>query len=267
MNIAQQIQQGSYHDPFEWLGLHPLNEAQPADGYIIRAFMPTADTVEVDNAGVMTRVDGSDLFELKLSAGQKQQLPPHYSLSWTEKNAARVTTHNTVSPYSFLPQISQFDLDLFAAGKHLHVYRILGAHLKTIDGVDGCLFALWAPNVKRVSVIGDFNAWHGLRHPMRSLGQSGVWELFIPGLQAEDAYKFELLSQSGEILHKTDPYARRMGLRPETTSKITPAQSRAWQDEAWLQQRGQWQWLHQPVSVYEVHLGSWRKNKNGGFLS
>jgi len=261
MKIAQKIQQGNYHDPFEYLGLHRLGDA-----YIIRAFMPTAQTVAVENVGAMKRLQGSDIFELKLSVKQKQQLPAHYRLCWKEKNDNSVS-HEVVSSYSFLPQISEFDLDLFAAGKHLHIYRFLGAHIKTIDGIEGCLFAIWVPNAKRVSVIGDFNGWHGLRHAMRSLGSSAVWELFIPGLQPDDTYKFEIISQSGQQLHKTDPYARCMSLRPETTSLINSPARYAWHDDDWLQSRQQWQWLHQPLAIYEVHLGSWRKNENGGFLS
>ncbi len=267
--IVKKIQQGRYHDPFEYLGIHSHN-----DGHIVRALMPTAERVVLEGMGEMSRLPETDIFEFFLSETQKQQLPAHYRLCWREKEQTEeatvslsVITHCVVSAYSFLPQISQFDLDLFSAGRHLHVYRILGAHLKTLDGIDGCLFAVWVPNVKRVSVIGDFNAWHGLRHTMRSLGQSGVWELFIPGLQADDTYKFEILTQSDQLLHKTDPYARAMELRPETASKIPPTGPYKWLDSRWLDQRKQWQWLHQPISVYEVHAGSWRRDENGEFLS
>ncbi|HEB82958.1 MAG TPA: 1,4-alpha-glucan branching enzyme, partial [Gammaproteobacteria bacterium] len=246
------IQQGWHHDPFEWLGLHP---ARP--GYVVRAFMPTAESVELEGIGPMQRIDGSDGFEIRLSLQQKDGLSPHYRLCWVEKGSGE--QHCTTSPYSFLPILSDFDLNLFSAGSHLHIYRFLGAHLQNIDGVDGCLFAVWAPNVKRVSVIGDFNGWHGLRHPMRNRGASGVWELFIPGLQPGDSYKFEIRSHSDEILHKTDPYARAMGLRPDTTSHIAPAENYDWQDSDWLQQRRQRSWLHEPMSIYEVHAGSWRR--------
>ncbi len=271
MRTLKKIQQGNYHDPFELLGLHEDN----ASGYIIRALMPTACAVEVKNLGVMTRIEDSDIFELKFSAQQKQVLPAHYTLCWKEKHGndvdnnenGAVTTHQAVSAYSFPPQISQFDLDLFAAGRHLHIYRILGAHLKTVDDIEGCLFAVWVPNVRRVSVIGDFNHWHGLRHPMRSLGHSGVWELFIPSLKTNDTYKFEILTQSGQLLHKTDPYAGAMGLRPETSSKITSYHTHQWNDANWLSAREKWQWLHQPISIYEVHAGSWRRNDKGEFLS
>ena len=172
------IQHGWHHDPFELLGIHP---ARP--GYVVRAFMPSAESVELDGIGVMLRREGSDTFEISISKKQKDALPPHYSLSWIEKGSHE--SHTVISPYSFQPLLSDFDLGLFAAGTHLHIYRFLGARLQKVDDIDGCLFAVWAPGVKRVSVLGDFNGWHGLRHPMRSRGGSGVWELFIPGLHAE----------------------------------------------------------------------------------
>ena len=150
---------------------------------------------------------------------------------------------------------------------HLHAYRIFGSRLCVIDDVEGCLFVVWVPNVQRVSLIGDFNGWHGLRHPMRNRGASGVWELFIPGLQANDRYKYEILTNEDKYLHKSDPYARATGFRPETSSLIPQTDTYQWNDSRWLQQRESWQWLHQPVSIYEVHLGSWRRNDDGGFLN
>ena len=244
------IQHGWHHDPFEWLGVHP---GRP--GYVVRAFMPSAESVELEGVGPMSRYEGSDTFEVTISKAQKEKLPQHYVLHWIEKGS--LESHEVISPYSFLPVLSDFDLGLFSAGSHLHVYRFLGAHLQTIDDIEGCLFAIWAPNVKRVSVVGDFNGWHGLRHPMRNRGDSGVWELFIPGLQANDNYKFELRTHNDEILQKTDPYARAMGLRPDTTSKVAAIDSYQWADGDWLSQRKQWQWLHEPMSIYEVHAGSW----------
>jgi 1,4-alpha-glucan branching enzyme len=260
VEILKRIQHGWHHDPFEFLGIHPV-----AQGYILREFMPTAESVDVVGIGPMTRVAGTDTFELKISQKERDSLPQHYSISWIEKGTT--DRHTVVSPYSFEAQVSNYDLDLFAIGKHLHVYRILGARLCVVDGIEGCLFAVWAPNVKRVSVVGDFNGWHGLRHPMRNRGSSGVWELFIPGLHAHDVYKYEIRTSSDEILHKTDPYARIMGMRPETTSLIPPKVAYHWQDEDWLKHRRQWQWLHEPMSIYEVHAGSWRRHEDGGFLS
>jgi len=260
VEALNRLQHGLHHDPFEWLGIHP---ARP--GYIIRAFMPSAESVDVVGIGPMKRLEGSDTFELSLLQADKDKLPQHYSLSWIEKGTN--DRHTVVSPYSFEPQLSNYDLDLFAIGAHLHIYRILGARLCVVDGIEGCLFAVWAPNVKRVSVVGDFNGWHGLRHPMRSRGASGVWELFIPGLHAHDAYKYEIRTSTDEILHKSDPYARIMGMRPETTSLIPAKDAYHWKDEQWIKHRTNWQWLHEPMSIYEVHAGSWRRHDDGGFLS
>ena len=256
----QKVQQGRHHDPFEWLGVHPYGK-----GWIVRALLPSAESAELDGVGPMSRIEGTDTFIIEISEQKKQALPLHYRLNWFEKVSGQKCSN--VSPYSFLPQLSDFDLNLFAGGKHLHVYRILGSRLCTIDEVDGCLFAVWAPKVQRVSVVGDFNGWHGLRHPMRVRGSSGVWELFIPGLQAGDAYKYEIISHHGEILHKTDPYAKAMGKRPETTSLIAATDTFGWNDESWLQRRHDWKWLHEPMSIYEVHAGSWRRHPDGTFLS
>ena len=258
--IANKIQQGAYHDPFEWLGLHAVG-----DGYVVREFMPNASSVELDGIGAMQRIEGTDSFVCELTAKQYAKLPAHYSVSWQEKMNGNHYT--MISPYGFLPILSDYDLNLFSAGQHLHIYKILGATLKTIDDVTGCLFAVWAPNVKRVSVIGDFNGWHGLRHPMRNRGSSGVWELFIPGLCAGDKYKFEIRTSNDSILYKSDPYARAMSMRPDTTSLIPSAQVYDWQDANWLDHRAGQHWLHEPMSTYEVHLGSWRRHEDGSFLS
>ena len=163
--------------------------------------------------------------------------------------------------------LSEFDLHLLMAGNHHHAWKILGAHLQTLDGVDGCRFAVWAPAAQRVSVIGDFNHWNGDANPMRCTGDSGVWEVFIPELQAGAAYKYEIINAHGQRHLKTDPYARQMFMRPETTSCVTGAEVYQWQDAAWIQAREQFDWQHQAISIYEVHAGSWRKHQDGRFYS
>lgn len=252
----QQIQQGTHHDPFEALGHHSGKKGT----HLIRAFLPHAQEVELVGGEAMKRLPNSDLFELELA--DKAQIEEHFSLHWREKGSKH--WHNTISPYSFEPQLGEMDLHLFAEGKHHHAYRFLGAHLKTIDGVDGCLFAIWVPNVQRVSVVGDFNGWDGRRHPMRSRGGSGIWELFVPSLQATDSYKYEILSQHNEILVKTDPYARSMALRPDTTSHIVAENDYDWQDAGWIEQRATFDCKHKPVSVYELHAGSWQLSERQG---
>jgi len=253
------IQQGHSHDPFAFLGAHP----SATGGTEIRAFLPMAESVQITAVGDMHRIPNSDCFQLNVKKGT--QLPAHYELQWIEKGNAR--KHRQISPYSFAPHIGELDLHLFQEGKHQHAWRFLGAQMAHIDGVQGCRFGVWAPGVQRISVVGNFNGWDGRRHPMRSRGASGVWELFIPGLQPGDNYKYEILSRAGHVFTKTDPYARQMSLRPETTSSIAIADTHKWQDQAWIQKREQFDWQHQAVSVYEMHAASWRKDKEGNFLN
>ncbi len=266
-NELKRIQQGKHHDPFQVLGLQEDEKGH----HLVRVFLPYAEKVELIGIGDMQRVPDTDIFELSLS--KKTQLETYFKshgrIRWQQKEADIV--HETVSPYSFEPQIGELDLHLFAEGKHHHAYHFMGAHLKTIEGIEGCLFSLWAPNLQRVSVVGDFNQWDGRYHPMRSRGGSGVWELFIPDLQAADSYKYELLTQQGDLLVKTDPYARSMALRPDTTSHIADNNQYDWQDKQWLQQRAEFDWQHQPISIYELHAGSWQRNDDRnhatGFLN
>ncbi len=257
---SQALQQGRWHDPFELLGHHPQ-----VGGEVIRAFMPSAEQVEIPGLGPMQRRPGSDCFEKKLDAVQAQQLPQHYSLRWQEK--ADGNWYEMVSPYSFPPLLQDDDLHLFGEGRHHHVYRILGSHLMQVDGIEGCRFAVWAPAAQRVSVVGDFNGWNGLRHPMRNRGSSGVWELFIPGLQADDLYKYEIAGPQDQIVLKADPYGQAMTLRPDTASRIAGNEAYPWQDSDWLKQRGTWDWQHKPMSTYEVHPGSWRRHTDNSFLN
>lgn len=267
--VAQQIQAGQYHDPFEYLGRHTDSDG----GIVIRVFLPAAESVELEGLGRMRRIDGTDIFEYQCSA--KTDIPEHYQLIWREKGIWKETdydfVHKTISPYSFLPQVGDLDIYLFAAGKHHHAWHFLGARLKSIDGINGCQFAVWAPHVKRVSVIGDFNGWDGRRHPMRCRGQSGIWELFIPGLQTNDVYKYEILSQQDSLVTKTDPYARQMAMRPDTTSIIPESEHYRWEDGQWMRERRHFDWQHKPVSIYEMHPGSWKRRTNthskGGFLN
>lgn len=173
-----------------------------------------------------------------------------------------------IDPYSFSPQIAHAALDAFHSGECFTAFDWLGARPWRVDDVDGILFAVWAPNAERVSVVGDFNCWDGRVHAMRNRGHSGVWELFIPGIHAGALYKFELRHrESGQIMLKADPYARFCQFRPDTASVICERSSYPWQDERWMQKRHANDWLHQPLSIYEVHLGSWRRHEDGRYLS
>ena len=258
MNKAlQRIQQGTHHDPFNVLGWHQ----QSSGDWLFRAFMPAAERVELTNGGTLTRVEGSDLFELR----SPEKTAHHPLLRWQDK--AGGAWHQTISPYTFTPQIGELDLYLLAAGRHHHAWHVLGSRLCKVDGIAGCQFAVWAPGGQRVSVVGDFNQWDGRSYPMRSRGESGIWELFVPGLGAGLAYKYEIVGPGGQLAIKADPYAQQAFIRPETTSCIPFASRHAWQDSGWLTQRGGFDWQHQPVSVYELHAGSWRRHPDGRFYT
>lgn len=189
----------------------------------------------------------------------------HPTILWVDHDGSATTQ---VDPYSFSASISEFDLHLFGEGRHWHVHRMLGAHRHTQDGISGVRFAVWAPTAERVSVVGDFNQWDGRAHPMSVHGSSGVWELFLPELPNESLYKFEIRNRNtGQILVKTDPYAKAYEYRPRTASRVVDSEGFTWSDEAWLHRRDPYAWKQRPLSIYEVHLGSWQRGPNGRFLS
>jgi len=253
----EKIIQARHHDPFDVLGRHHEHGDD-----LIRVFVPDAKEVQIAKGPKLKRIDGTDIFE---GSVKDVDIPIHYEVVWTDKVGKK---HRFIDPYTFAPQIPDFDLYLFGTGKHWHIYRILGAHLKTVEGIDGVLFSVWAPNAERVSVVGEFNRWDGRCHPMRCRYESGVWELFIPGLKEELLYKFEIRNRdSGDVFLKTDPYGRFFELRPNTAAIVVKDDTYQWQDQAWMKKRRRWDWLHEPKSTYEVHLGSWRRDKKGGFLS
>ncbi|MEO7558535.1 MAG: 1,4-alpha-glucan branching enzyme, partial [Gammaproteobacteria bacterium] len=255
----QMLVEARHHDPFSVLGRHTLG----AQESVIRAYIPGAAQISIETPAArlpMQRLPGTDLFEWH---GESAQVPGHYQLTWED------ASHNSLrgyDPYCFPPQLSEYDLHLFAEGKHWHAYRFMGAHTRSVDGISGTLFAVWAPNAARVSVVGNFNAWDGRRHPMRVRGDKGVWELFIPGLEAGLFYKFEIRDHHGHVHLKSDPYGQCFELRPSTASVISPDSSFAWKDKSWMQGRATADWLHKPMSIYEVHLGSWRRDEHGNFL-
>ena len=256
----KRLQDGLHHDPFELLGRH----SRPGGGHIIRALMPSAESVSVAGGGEMERLEGTDLFEF---IDTKSIVPLHYELQYVEKGDSDSDVRSIISPYTFGPEIGELDMHLFSEGRHQHIWNVLGANPCTIDEIEGVLFAVWAPAVQRVSVVGDFNAWDGRRHPMRCRGESGLWELFIPGLGAGEAYKYEILGREGQLVVKTDPYARQMGLRPETVSCVPDPDRFSWQDDEWLQARRAFDWQHAPIAIYELHAGSWQRDDDGGFLN
>ncbi len=255
----RRILEARHHDPFNVLGRH-----QEGDVTIIRSLIPAAAEAAVEgNDGPlpMARLHNSDLFEWR---GDGSAVPLRYRVQWRDGSGRSHAIHD---PYCFPPQLGDFDLYLFGEGRHHHAYRFLGAHPRCIDGIDGVQFAVWAPNAERVSVVGDFNRWDGRCHSMRTRGGGGVWELFIPGLQPGTLYKFELRHRdSGAVVVKTDPYGRRFELRPATAAVVDSQSRYPWQDGDWLRARGSRDWLHTPMSIYEVHLGSWQKDEKCHFL-
>ena len=252
----QKLIDGRLHDPFSVLGVHPVES-----GVRITVYSPFIEELVIGPKGLpMRRVRGTDLFVWE---GQTD-LDRHYRLQAVDKTGQ---AYEFYDPYSFNPIIPEYDLSLFSQGNHWHIYRHLGAHVKNEEGIEGVLFATWAPSAKRVSVTGDFNQWDGRCHPMRSRGSSGVWELFIPELEPGAPYKFEVLSQHGTLLEKTDPYGQAFELRPKNASLIPLESAHRWSDGDWLSTRKSFDWQHAPLSVYEVHLGSWQRDEDNKFLN
>ncbi|WPL12022.1 MULTISPECIES: 1,4-alpha-glucan branching protein GlgB [Thiorhodovibrio] len=252
------IVEARHHDPFEVLGRHELENGQT----VVRVFLPHAERVRLNGGKVeLERVPGTDLFTWE---GDADLVKGHYQIDWYDKQGQVHTQHD---PYLFGPQLGDFDLHLFGEGRHWHAYRFLGAHQCQIDGIEGFAFAVWAPSAARVSVVGAFNEWDGRVHPMRVRLGSGVWELFIPGLEPGQLYKFEIRDQAGLPLVKTDPYGNAFQKRPDTAAILHAPSAYQWRDDAWLEARAGHNWQEKPLSVYEVHLGSWQRTEEGEFLN
>jgi 1,4-alpha-glucan branching enzyme len=209
---------------------------------------------------LLTRVHEAGLFE---GIARQTNEVYAYDLVITDFAGHRRQTRDA---YSFLPTLGELDLFLFNQGNERRLYDKLGAHRRVLDGVPGVGFAVWAPNAQRVSVVGDFNQWDGRYHPMRLLGASGVWELFVPGLGEGTHYKFEVKDHHGHLGLKADPFATRFEVAPKSAGLVWSTRKFAWTDEAWLEQRRARNPFQSPMSIYEVHLGSWRKKSMGESL-
>jgi 1,4-alpha-glucan branching enzyme len=254
---------GDHSDPFGFLGMH---ETEDASKHIaVRAFIPGAEQVWVieanqpDNQHPMHKLRDEGFFELPFR-DRHERFP--YRLKAANRFGDLWEFHD---PYSFLPLLSDYDLHLMAEGTHYRNYEKLGSHVRVVDGVRGVHFAVWAPNAKRVSLIGDFNQWDGRRHPMRLHSGAGIWEIFIPGLREETVYKFEIKwRRFGFITQKTDPYAFYFERRPKTGAIVYDINKYHWRDDEWMQQRKAKNGLDAPLSIYEVHLGSWMRAHEEG---
>ena len=249
----------NHRSPHTLLGMHALGGAA---GLVVRAFHPRATAIEVvpvhekNRPRIVLQQARPGLFEGTTNlAGEVYA----YDLLLTLDNGARIQTRD---PYSFLPTLGETDLFLFAQGNERRIYEKLGAQLRTLDGVQGVSFAVWAPTARRVSVVGDFNDWDGRLHAMRMLGASGVWEIFIPGAREGALYKFEIKSATGALKLKTDPYGFFFETAPKNSAIVWNNSKFQWNDQAWLEKRREADPLRRPMSIYEVHLGSWmKKNK------
>ena len=245
--------------PHAVLGMHPRTRGK-AKGLVVRAFLDDAVSCEVvDVTGKqgarypMERLSEDGFFEVWIP----DRLEVFKYRLRTERYNGEI--RQFYDPYGFLPTLSEEDIYLFNEGNDHRIYTKLGAHLREIDGVPGVSFAVWAPNAERVSVVGDFNHWDGRFHPMRSLGASGVWELFIPGLEAGCKYKFEIGTRHGYPGLKTDPYGSRFEAPPYNAAIVCDLSSYEWKDAEWMKRRASTDWHKEPVSVYELHAGSWKR--------
>jgi 1,4-alpha-glucan branching enzyme len=250
--------EGRHENPFELLGPHRVD----CDGQqltAVRAYLPHAPQAWLVNPAdatsqPMRRIHKAGLFEAIRPVSMDEPGQP-YQLRYVDQAGRQTTMHD---PYAFPPLLSDYDLHLFTEGKHLDSYEKLGAQLRTIDGVEGVNFAVWAPNSTSVSIVGDFNEWDGRRHAMRKHIPSGVWELFVPGLAAGTLYKYHV-RQGEHVVEKSDPYGFAAELPPCTASKVADLTDYEWNDDAWIKRRAAADPLSEPMSVYEVHLGSWRR--------
>ena len=264
--------EGTHWNPRSILGPH-RKTTEGLSSYVIRVWLPYASTVAVilmpddhpshhahstgtqsETLHTMTRTHEAGLFEVVIP--RQHEVGP-YQLRVTDSGGTTVTLYD---PYAFPLLLPDFDQHLFTEGTLYKAYNHLGAHLRTVDGVKGVHFVVWAPNAARVSVVGDFNRWNGLCHLMTSRGASGLWELFVPNLPENTLYKYEIRPRGQDVpVVKADPYAFASELRPRTASVVYDLSSYTWHDKAWMTARSTWDPLSAPFSIYEVHLGSWMR--------
>jgi 1,4-alpha-glucan branching enzyme len=253
-NAARALAAAEVADPFALLGPHRLG-----DWMVVRAFLPGASRAEVLAAGSgevlaqMAAIQVDGLFAARIEPDRGYRLRVHWPGGVQE----------TEDPYAFDTLLGELDLHLFAEGRHQQLARAFGAHCIEIDGVRGVRFAVWAPNARRVSVVGNFNHWDGRRHPMRKRVEAGVWELFIPRLQSGERYKYEILGPHGLLPQKADPVALQAETPPRTASVVSDPTPFDWHDDDWMARREHCQGPTAAISVYEMHAGSWRR-KDGG---
>ncbi|MDR3031551.1 MAG: 1,4-alpha-glucan branching protein GlgB, partial [Kitasatospora sp.] len=244
---VERLVSGAHHDPHALLGAHELTT-----GTAIRVLRPFAERVVVETElGPAELTHQQDGLFTGLLTGQSF---PRYTLRVTYPGGEQLVQEDG---YRLAPTLGELDLHLIREGRHEQLWTVLGSHLRTVDGVAGTAFAVWAPNAVGVRVVGSFNHWDGTAHPMRSLGSSGVWEVFLPGVGEGDRYKYQILTRHGHRLEKADPLARATQCPPDTASVVTTSRHE-WQDAEWMERRARTVHHRAPLSVYELHLASWR---------
>ena len=258
-DIIDKIVNSECHDPFQILGVH----FSGSDRAVIRTFQPHATSVDLligTATHGMQKIHHAGMFEIEvdLSSLADPNLHPfsyQFRITYHDGN-----THITNDPYRFSPQLGDVDKYLFNSGTHYNLYAHMGAHVTTCENIKGTIFRVWAPAAKRVSVLGNFNGWDGRVHPMRSLGTSGIWELFLPGIGESELYKFEIKTQHNEVLLKSDPFQFFGELRPKTASIIHDLEGYIWGDEDWQTAKQTTPPYDRPLSIYEIHPGSWKRD-------
>ena len=260
------IVNGEHSDPHTVLGMHEM-EQDGRKAVVVRAFLPDAAGITViDYANKrkkypMERLHADGFFEVTIADREEWF---RYQLEYTDADG---NTWRSYDPYSFSPTLSEFDRHLFGAGTHYEIYEKMGGRLMTHEGARGAAFSVWAPNAKAVSVIGDFNNWDARRSPMRRLGESGIWELFLPAAAEGDKYKFHVTQCDGRVVDKTDPYGVYAEVRPNNASVLYPLKRYKWKDRRWMTARRKYDFRAAPMNIYEVHLGSWKRTEGNRFLS
>ncbi len=280
LSSISQLVNGTHQNPGHILGPH-LVDYRGTKATAIRSFLPEAQTAWVINPRngekrPMRKLHPAGFFEaicdpmVDESASTRQDAVLNaaspYRIQVTNNSGETIEMQD---PYAVPSILTDFDRYLIGEGKHHQIYNRLGAQLRTVDGVAGVNFAVWAPNARSVQIVGDFNSWNGRGHVAKSSSSNGIWELFVPGAMAGNRYKFRIHSQHGEWIDKCDPYGRAAELPPLTASIIADLDSFTWNDGEWMERRAKWNAMHEPANVYEVHLGSWQKGpgRTNGWLN
>jgi len=243
-DAVRALVEARHGQPFDVLGPH-VEEKKGKRVVFVRSFQPEAERLTVVDEKGKKLAEGKKIDEAGLFEAELGERDPGLRYRLKLENAGG--SWEIDDPYSFGPQLSEYDLHLLREGTHYKMWEKIGAHPMEVNGVKGVSFSVWAPTARRVSVVGDFNGWDGRRHPMRKHDSNGVWELFVPGLKEGQNYKYELLPSNGEIyLLKVDPLAFQVEMPPKTAGKVFELSGYEWKDQEWMERRKSWDYLHEP---------------------